>query len=495
MPASTTGGADRGLSREHFEWLRELIEERCGLHFDLSQRTSFAMAVHARMQDLQLDTVDEYLLRLRHEATDEEFRQLINLVTITSTSFFRDPSQFRLFRHHVMPTLLDAGRRDGKRLLRIWSAGCSSGEEVYSIALLLHDMGVYATHPDWMIEIVGTDLNTDVLERARLGVYPARALRNVEGEWLRRYFTPEGARFRVNDEIKRLVRFEYGNLTEHDAPSSWAGTRDVVFCKNVTIYFQPAVTRRLVGGFHHVLADGGFLLLGHSETLWQIADGFELVGYEGAFCYQKIPQHSPHTPGAPRTTPRRPPRPVSSGARPSAPAPEILDDAPAGRYERCLAAFRAGDWPRAETALLDLIRRSPTFAPACQLLAGVYLHDNRYEDAVQQAGQMLRLNDLDARAHLLLGIIAARQGQAAEALQALRRALYLDDALGLAHFWIGNLHRDRGDVGRACRDYENVLDHWERHTLDLTEEFALGMTAEELVDFCAQSVKGLESTR
>jgi tetratricopeptide (TPR) repeat protein len=131
--------------------------------------------------------------------------------------------------------------------------------------------------------------------------------------------------------------------------------------------------------------------------------------------------------------------------------------------------------------------------PAHLLLGGVYLHRGRHDEAFEQACQALRLDDLEARAHLLLGIVAVRRGQPDEGLQALRRALYLDDSLAVAYFWLGNLHRDRGDLSRACREYENVLHNWERHTLDLTEEFALDMTAEELVDFCAQSVQRLQT--
>lgn len=498
MSSRNLPGAREGdrLSPAQFDWFRDLIEDRCGLHFDERQRVSLELAVRARLHELGLRQVDDYALRLRARTDDEEFRKLINLVTVTSTSFFRDPAQFRLLRHFVLPTLLAARRRAGKRMLRIWSAGCSSGEEAYSIALILRDMDVYRAYPDWTFEIVGTDLNTDALERARRGVYDVGSLRNVEGEWLRRYFTPQGSQFRLTDEIRRAVRFEYGNLAEADPPRSWAGTRDIVFCKNVTIYFQPAATRRLVRAFRHVLVEDGYLLLGHSETLWQIADGFELVADRGAFCYRKTSAAArPALPSGSGRPPAAASRAAPSGARASLPVPEVRDDARAGRYARCLAAFRAGDWAQAEGLLQALIATAPTFVPAHLLLAGVHLHAGRYDQAVERAEAVLRLNDLDARAHLLVGIAAARQGRPGEAVQALRRALYLDDSLALAHFWIGNLHRDRGERARACRDYENILEHWERHTLELTEEFALGMTAGELVAYCRESVVRLEPVR
>src|SRR5436309_6242389 len=151
---------------------------------------------------------------------------------------------------------------------------------------MLCDMGLYLTYPDWTFEIVGTDVNTEVLDAAKRGVYSARALRNVEGDWLRRYFRPDGPNFCLNEEVRRGVRFEYGNLTRAPLPRPSSG-HDIVFCKNVAIYFRPEMTRRLVRGLHQSLADGGFLLLGHSESLWQMADGFALVEHERAFCYRK----------------------------------------------------------------------------------------------------------------------------------------------------------------------------------------------------------------
>ena len=158
----------------------------------------------------------------------------------------------------------------------------------------------------WTFEIVGTDVNTEVLDTARRGVYSARALRNVEGDLLRRHFRPEGQLFCLNDEIKRSVRFEYANLTHVPLPRPSAAGQDIVFCKNVTIYFQPEMTRRLVRQLHDALAEGGFLLLGHSESLWQMDEGFALVEHDGAFCYRKAAPRVEAAPIPLRLPPRRP---------------------------------------------------------------------------------------------------------------------------------------------------------------------------------------------
>jgi chemotaxis protein methyltransferase CheR len=437
------------------------------------------------MQQLALMREDEYLSRLRGAApslVEAELRNLLNLVTVTETCFFRDASQFRVLREHIIPTLIAerSARLTGPKIIRIWSAGCSSGEEAYSIAITLDERGLFQAYPDWKIEIIGTDLNTKALEKARRGVYSARAVRNVEGVLLDDYFVRDGKTFALSAAIKNRVKFEFGNLTQTPMPST--GPQDIVFCKNVTIYFRADVTRKLIAGLHDTLAPDGFLLLGHAESLWQMSEGFTLVEYERAFCYRKT-SHAAERPSVPVT---HHPVPVAQGFSPAAVHNDALT-----QYDVCLAAFRSGDWDLAESALTSLVASCPTFVPGLLLLGGVYVHCGRFEDAMQQAEAALKVSDLEPRAHLLLGMIAARRQRTEEALQSLRRALYLDDSLALGHFWLANLYRERGDVARACLEYENVVRDSERHTLELTEEFASDLTGEQLVGFCSDMLERL----
>jgi chemotaxis protein methyltransferase CheR len=257
------------------------------------------------------------------------------------------------------------------------------------------------------------------------------------------------------------------------------GVQDVVFCKNVAIYFKPDIARRLAESLHDAIADGGYLILGHAETLWQVSDSFDLVGYAGAFCYRK---------GRKGRVPLSI-APAAKGTRP------LSSEASSEHYDECLSAFRAGEWGEAEAGLRGLLRSAPTFAPARLLLGGVYAHSGRYDEAADEAESLLKVSDLEARAHLLLGMIASRQHRVDHALHSLRRALYLDDSLALAHFWLGNLYRDRGDVVRACHEYESVVRDWDRRTLDLTEEFASDLTVEQLVGFCRDSLLRLQGPR
>jgi chemotaxis protein methyltransferase CheR len=451
---------------------------------------SLSALVAARMERLGIERGDDYVERLRGAApslVESELRNLLNLVTVTETCFFRDAAQFRLLRDHIVPALMSerSAKGDGSKKIRIWSAGCSSGEEAYSIAIMLHEMGVYRSSPDWSIEIIGTDLNSSALETARRGVYTPRAVRNVEGRLLDTHFVSDGKTFALSDAIKARVTFEFGNLTQTPMPST--GPQDIVFCKNVAIYFRSEVTRKLIEGLRDTLVPGGHLLLGHAESLWQMSDGFTLVEHDGAFCYRRSEGVAtvPVTPPMVRT-PRVRPREVRI-------EPDTVHAST--QYDSCFAAFRAGEWDAAESALDALVSSCPTFVPGLLLLGGLYVHRGRFDDAVVQAEAVLRVSDLEPRAHLLLGMIAARRQRQDEALQSLRRALYLDDSLALGHFWLGNLYRERGDVARACQEYENVVRDWERHTLQLTEEFASDLTAEQLVDFCRDTLDRLLAGR
>jgi chemotaxis protein methyltransferase CheR len=471
---AAVSASDEPLSVERVAHIRDLIEARCGLDFGDSRQTLLDASVRARMQHLGIPGIEGYLARLSSKDGAEEIASLINGLTITETQFFRDPAQFRLLRHHILPALLVEREAEGVRRLRICSAGCASGEEPYSVALTWREMGLPATHPDWTIDIVGIDVNTEMLDAARRAVYSPRAIRNVEEECLRRYFTPLGRNFQLDRDVARSVRFDHGSLIEEASLGS--KRYDVILCKNVSIYFRPEVTRRLVRRLHDALSPGGYLLLGHSESLWQMEEGLTLVEHDGVFCY------------------RRPSVAQAVEASPCRATPPAAANAPDDRYEQCLDWVRNADWPRAQQEMETLILSRPSFVPAHLLLAGIHAHLGRYSEARDCAEHVLRLNTLEPKAHMLLGMIAARRGRQQEAVDSLRRALDLDGSLALAYFWLGNLYRDQGNVEGACVEYACAVARHNQRGLNFTEEFAADLRPAQIVDFCRNSLERLRGT-
>jgi chemotaxis protein methyltransferase CheR len=262
--------------------LSDLIQERFGLSFAGVRRDILLSRVRPRLTALRLPALVDYYHFLRcHPDREGEFERLACQLTNNETYFFREPHHFGIVAKHVVAGLGDALRT---RPLRVLSAGCSSGEEPYSLAIALHDAALELRGISW--EIDACDLNRDRIARAREGVYEGSALRACDEAALRRYFEPREARFRLRDRYRKSVRFFEANLA---APGGMIGfpPYDVVLCRNLLIYFDDAGFDRTVRLFARALGPSGWLLLGHSESLIDRSDEFVPTWLEGAMIYRK----------------------------------------------------------------------------------------------------------------------------------------------------------------------------------------------------------------
>jgi chemotaxis protein methyltransferase CheR len=213
---------------------------------------------------------------------DTELPPLLELLTINETSFFRNQPQFDLLRETVLPELAARNARRALPRLRIWSAGCSTGEEPYSIAMTVLDR--IGRPEGWELQVLASDLNMSVLAAARRGCYPAAKVREaVDEATLRRYFDPRGDQYEVRDAVRRLIAFDFHNLKHEN------GLRDldVIFCRNVLIYFDEEEQRKVIDKFHRSLGPGGYLFLGHSESLQGVDSRFEFVFDRKGAAYRK----------------------------------------------------------------------------------------------------------------------------------------------------------------------------------------------------------------
>jgi chemotaxis protein methyltransferase CheR len=276
---------DIPMNTEEFRLLRDFVYQLCGLHFTEDSKYLLEKRLAKRLQAHNLKTYKDYYYFLRYSpGKDQELTEIIDLLTTNETYFFREDFQLRTFSDEILPELRERKERAGSRHLRIWSAGCSSGEEPYTIAMLLLDQPWLK---DWRVEVIGTDISQRVLHMARQAVYGESAFRTTDAACRQRFFTDDGnGKARVRDEVRSLVSISHLNLFD-SARVTLLGRMDVIFCRNVIIYFDQPGKKRVVETFHQRLQPEGFLLLGHSESLMNISTSFRLRHFKHDMVYQK----------------------------------------------------------------------------------------------------------------------------------------------------------------------------------------------------------------
>jgi len=274
QPDASTAEREFTFTAVDFERIRALVYEHAGIHLSEMKGNLVYGRLSRRLRVLQLDSFDDYLGYLQQHV-ETELTEFLNAITTNLTSFFRENHHFEALRNQVLPELMHARR--AARRLRLWSAGCSTGEEPYSLAMVLCE--TVLDKPGWDVKLLATDLDTQVLSTARAGMYAADRMRTVSRERLQRFFRrgtgTNAGKVRVTPELQRLIAFNQLNLME-----SWPmrGPFDVIFCRNVVIYFDKPTQARLFERFADLLSNDGTLFVGHSETLNKVTDRFELVG-------------------------------------------------------------------------------------------------------------------------------------------------------------------------------------------------------------------------
>lgn len=278
------------MTARQFDTLRELIYRSLGLHFEDTKVDFLEKRVERRMSALGLGRVEEYVFHLRFlDTAGAEMQALANLVTTNETYMFREFEQLQAFADFCLPEVIERRERSGVRKLRIWSAGCSSGEEAYTLAIILRE--VMHDIDDWNVRILATDVDEERLAMLREGVYGPYAVREVPEEYAARHLIPDGRdRFRIHPDTARLVEDRHLNLNDRFAMRAVRGM-DFVFCRNVLIYFDDVSRRSVVDHFYNSLNPGGFLYLGHSESVSRITAAFKVrrLGPHLVYCKEPAP--------------------------------------------------------------------------------------------------------------------------------------------------------------------------------------------------------------
>jgi chemotaxis protein methyltransferase CheR len=275
------------LAEEEFRLLRDFIHEHFGLYFDDNQRGSLRARLAGRLASLGLASFEEYYhyLRFGPQHAEERLRMASHL-TNNETYFYRETAQLQVFADSVLTSLKDRKTARGERRLAVLSAGCSSGEEAYTLAMILYDSGLFFWN--WDAHVTGMDVDRTALEKAERGLYHPNSFRSIRPAITDKHFAKEAGGARVKDAIRKMVSFRHGNIVDAASYDGLAPL-DVVFCRNVLIYFSDAMILTVMKLFHAALAPGGYLFLGHAESLSRITDLFTPIRFQGAMVYQKAP--------------------------------------------------------------------------------------------------------------------------------------------------------------------------------------------------------------
>jgi chemotaxis protein methyltransferase CheR len=274
------------LTDETFIVLRDFIYSKTGIYFPVKKKYLLEGRLLKRLQILKLGCFEDYIHLLKHgRQKEEEFEFLCNIITINETFFFRNDAQIEAFKEKFAEEVIQAKAVSNNHKLRIWSAACSSGEEPYTLAILYLEH-IKPKYPDLEIEIVATDINTAVLDMASKAEYNQYSIRSTPKLYLDKYFEQSNGVYRLKQEVKELVRFEYVNLIDREKMRRMVHF-DFIFCANVMIYFDEKAKIQVVGDLFNSLNRGGYLLIGFSEMLHRISTAFKLVSIPRTTAYKK----------------------------------------------------------------------------------------------------------------------------------------------------------------------------------------------------------------
>jgi len=455
------------------ERFQSIVADRLGLQFEDGKRELLADVLRQRLQAREPASVAAYLASIAPGVNGrEELRALAAQLTVTETYFFRGPDQFRAVTEAALPERIRVHAAD--RRLRLLSAGCSSGEEPYSLAILLRER--FPELRSWQVETLGLDLNPAMIAKARKARYHKWSLRNTPDELKDRYFRPDGGDCVLEEGIRRMVCLEERNL----AGSDWASLTqfDIILCRNVIMYLVPEAALTVIARLTQALAPEGFLFVGYAETLRGLSHDFHLRHTHEAFYYQKRLEAGP------------PPASFSEVQPSSAPAPSsgLEDvawvDAVRNASERinslsrdCLGRIEAppkaaGHSPLELGFAFELLRQErfrealqvlgglgpeATRDPDVQLLrAGLLTNCGDLEAAEAVCRQILSADDLNAGAHYLTALCRERAGDALGAMEHDRAAIYLDGTFALAHLHLGRMAKRSADLSTARRELETA---------------------------------------
>jgi len=477
-----------------------LIEQRMGLYFPPERYRDLMRGLDLAAAELGWPSGPCCAQALLNADLDrQQIEILAGALTVGETYFFRDPASYEALEKCILPALIQERRGKDQRL-RIWSAACCTGEEPYSIAICLH-----RCIPDlhaWDVTLLATDINPRFLQKAEQGRYTEWSFRSAPARLRKAYFRPKrNKQYEVSPEIRRMVTFSYLNLADDVYPSVLNNTNamDVIFCRNVMIYFAQDRIGQVAARMRRALVDGGWLIVSPTEASHIHFSEFSTVTLSGAIAYRKHgaaphPAPSPSRPKAPSRTsttspPSRPKAPSRAAAadttpRPAEPRPVAPDrvalDASAAWSDQAHALLAAGRYREVCDLASDRAEAGHDDPATSALAARAAANLGDLEAALSWCEKALAKDKMRPELHYLHACVFLAQNLPDGAAQALRRCLYLDPDFVIAHFALGNLSRRLGDQRSGARHFRNVLALTRNRPKDEILPESAGMSVESL---------------
>ncbi len=496
------------LSTEEFCLFQQFLIETSGLYFPPDRSQSFHFALWNRLQQRGYDSYGEYYRLLKYHPEGRfELRELLDLITIGETYFFRNKAQFEVLQKYVLPEIVQRKKNADSKSIRVWSAGCSGGDEAYSIAIAILES--VPSVDEWNISILGTDINRNALSRAKKGVYGERDINQLPKAYLDKFFESQGSTYLVKNRVKELVQFEYHNLASDPYIHDQMKEIDILFCRNVIIYFDGQTTQRVINNFNNCLALHGYLFLGHTETLWQITNNFERVEFPQAFIYQKR---------------------LSSdqiGALPFVVMPEV----PSYDFNSSNSKFTGGGvfskgqiawgqedlgpWGKKEALncqvalspdleemdskhhrkAFDTFSSTPSLDAQDKIDVQAYLaratllaNEARYQEAAELLIKVIGVDPLHIEAYYLLGTLYCKKNEFKEAEAQFRKVIYLDPHSILAYYNLGHIYLSQKKLTEAVREFENAIRLIEKRSKDDPIRFCEDFTPDLILRACRKNL-------
>ncbi len=445
--------------------LSEFIELNLALHFPPNRWNDLERNLIATANEFGYSSVDDYIQQILSSPMSRAHSdQLAAHLTINETYFWREPSSFTALNEVILPDIILRSKTNGKRL-RIWSVGCSGGEEPYSIAIALSRF--IPNYKDWNISILATDLNPRNLSKASSGIYGNWSFRGTPS-WLKeKYFKPlSNGKFQLIPEIKKMVTFEYLNLAEDKYPTALNGTNamDIIYCRNVLMYFNQKRFQKVVKGLHNALVEGGFLMVSSSELSIQNFADFSPINRKDTIIYQKISKKIKKQKvqfkddislqednatfnldliNAPESIDKKetPTESVKNASADQLVSDEVLRKYSEGKYNE----------------VISNLQKEMLNPEEQRLLIKAYANMGQLSEAYAVCQKLLSTNKLDANLYYLCATILQELNQPNEAIVSLKRAIYIDPDFVLSFYSLGSLYLKKGQINESKRCYKNAL--------------------------------------